>query len=128
MGGEIGASRIGKGRGKAMAAHGLQRVAEAGFVVAVVDYEHGEGSHRGAASKLIQEGPRRWPHFEDGTVRRFVWEVRRLVAEPTPHTPRPPPPPAHADATGEGGGRGSGAGGRGEGGEGAISWGARGEA
>src|SRR6476661_6275652 len=58
MGGEIGASRIGKGRGKAMAAHGLQRVAEAGFVVAVVDDEHGEGSHRGAASKLIQEGPR----------------------------------------------------------------------
>ena len=84
MGGEIGASRIGKGRGKAMAAHGLQRVAEAGFVVTVIDDERGEGRRSGAASKLIQEGPRRWPHFEDGTVRRFVWEVRRLVAEREP--------------------------------------------
>src|SRR5215510_6066256 len=43
MGGEIGASRIGQGCGKAMAAHGLQRVAEASLVVAVVDDEGGEG-------------------------------------------------------------------------------------
>ena len=84
MGGEIGASRIGKGIGKAMAAHGLQRVAEAGFVVAVIDDERGEGRRSGAASKLAQEGLRRWPRFEDGTVRRCVREIRRLVAEREP--------------------------------------------
>ena len=65
MGGEIGASRIGKGRGKAMAAHGLQRVAEAGFVVTIIDDEGGEGGESGAASKLMQEGLRRLPRFED---------------------------------------------------------------
>src|SRR4029079_1574714 len=84
VGGEIGASRIGKGRGKAMAAHGLQRVAEAGFVVTIIDDEGGEGGETGAASRLTPERPRRWPRFEDGTVRRRVREISRLSAELEP--------------------------------------------
>ena len=49
MGGEVGCSGIGKGIGEAMAAHGLQRVAEAGLLVTVIDDEGGKRRTLGAA-------------------------------------------------------------------------------
>ena len=41
MGGEVRLSRIGKGVGIVMSAHGLQRVARRAFAVAVIDDESG---------------------------------------------------------------------------------------
>ena len=79
MGGEVGCAGIGKDIGEAMAAHGLQRVAEAGLLVTVIDDEGGERRVLGAAAKLAHERLRRRSRFQDGVVRCCVREMPILV-------------------------------------------------
>ena len=79
MGGEVGCAGVGKGVGEAMGAHGLQRIAEAGLLVTVIDDQGGERRSLGAAAKLAQERLRSRSCFQDGVLRRCVREMLILV-------------------------------------------------
>src|SRR4029078_9777753 len=70
MGGGVGCSGIGKGIGEAMAAHALQRVAEAGLLVTVINDEGGKRRSLGTAPKLAHERMRRRPRFQDRVLVR----------------------------------------------------------
>ena len=79
MGGEIGRAWIGKHIGEAMSAHGLQRVAEAGLLVTVIDDQAGERRVLGAAAKLAHERVCLRSCFLDGIIRCRVREKPILV-------------------------------------------------
>ena len=81
MGGEVGCAGIGEGIGEAMAAHGLQRIAEAGLRVTVIDDEGGERRIARAAAKLAHERMRRRSRFQDRAVRCCVREMPILVLQ-----------------------------------------------
>ena len=92
MGGEVGRAGVGKDVGEAMGAHGLQRVAEAGLRVTVIDDEGGERRALGAAAKLAQERLRSRSCFLDGIIRCRVREKLILVLRSPSIKVKPPCP------------------------------------